>query len=144
MIEEHAIVVCVKTDSIVIETKRQTACGGCQANESCGQKSLSEWAASRMTHIEVPLPTSCVVKEGDSVVVGIDEGSFVKASAITYLLPLIVMIFSGLALQWLGFSEPWVIFSTFAGLIVSFLLLRLFNRISEKRAVYQPVILRIC
>ncbi len=144
MIEERAVIVGVEDRELVVETARQSACGSCSSGDSCGQKSLSEWAAAKMSHIRIPKPDNCRVKVGDVVVIGIDEGSFVKASALTYFMPLLMMILAGLLAQHFTLSEPWLIISAFAGLAFGFSMVRFFSRTRGNQMAYQPVILRIC
>ena len=143
MIEEYATVVSVASGRVLIESSRSSACGQCQARQSCGQKAISEWASSKMTQLEVDNPNSFSVVSGDVVVVGIDEGSFIKASALMYLFPLALMLlFGGLAQFWAG-TEALIIAFSFAGLFVGFVGARLLNRQLEKRCQYKPVLLRI-
>jgi sigma-E factor negative regulatory protein RseC len=143
MIEERARVVELIPDGVVIEAARTSACAQCQSASNCGQKSLSEWAASKMTHIEVDNPSRIVVCVGDDVIVGIDEGGFIKASALIYMLPLMIMVVFGVAAQLNALSEPLVILSSFLGLGIGFLIVRYFGKTMEKRNTYRPVLLRI-
>lgn len=143
MIEENATVVSATAGRVLIESFRTSACGQCQARQSCGQKAISEWASSKMTQLEIENPNGLSVGAGDKVVVGIDEGSFLKASALMYLLPLgLMLIFGGLAQFWLGTEVSTIAFS-FAGLLLGFFCVGLLSRQLEKRCQYKPVLLRI-
>lgn len=143
MIEEHAKVVEVYDTELVIEASRNSACGKCAANSDCTQSSIAEWAVSRMVNIVVDRPQDFAVEVGDTITVGIDEGSFVKASVAIYLLPLLVMFFSGWGVSAIGFAE-WVVISvSFAGLLASFYLVKLLSKIMEKNATYQLSVLSI-
>ncbi|BBB30963.1 SoxR reducing system RseC family protein [Neptunomonas japonica] len=143
MIEENATVVSTTAGRVLIESFRSSACGQCQARHSCGQKAISEWASSKMTQLEIDNPHGLDVGIGDKVVVGIDEGSFLKASALMYLLPLVVMLLlGGLANRWIGTEVSTIIFS-FVGLVVGFIGARLLGRQLEKSCQYKPVLLRI-
>ena len=143
MIEENATVVSATAGRVLIESFRTSACGQCQARNSCGQKAISEWASSKMTQLEIENPNSINVEAGDKVVVGIDEGSFLKASALMYLLPLVMMLLLGsLAKLWIGTGVSTITFS-FVGLVIGFVGARLLSRQLEKRCQYKPVLLRI-
>ncbi|WP_028470279.1 SoxR reducing system RseC family protein [Neptunomonas japonica] len=143
MIEENATVVSITAGRVLIESFRSSACGQCQARNSCGQKAISEWASSKMTQLEIDNPNGLNVGAGDKVVVGIDEGSFLKASALMYLLPLVTMLLlGGLANLWIGTEMSTIVFS-FAGLVVGFVGARLLGRQLEKSCQYKPVLLRI-
>ena len=143
MIEERARVVELMTGRVVIEAARTSACAQCQASSSCGQKSLSEWAASKMTHIEVDNPDDLHVAVGDDVIVGIDEGGFVKASALIYMLPLLTMVMFGLVMHLNAQPELTVIVSSFIGLGIGFIFVRFFGKTMEKRHTYRPILLRV-
>ena len=96
-----------------------------------------------MTQLEIENPNSINVEAGDKVVVGIDEGSFLKASALMYLLPLVMMLLLGsLAKLWIGTEVSTITFS-FVGLVIGFVGARLLSRQLEKRCQYKPVLLRI-
>ncbi|SIS91809.1 SoxR reducing system RseC family protein [Neptunomonas antarctica] len=143
MIEEHATVVDVFVGAVLIESSRTSACGQCQSKQSCGQKAISEWASSKMARIEIDNPGHLLVKSGDNVIVGIDEGSFLKASALMYLLPLVLMIVFGGVAQSFVTSELFIIVFSFIGLLAGFLGAKLLSRQLERRSQYKPVLLRI-
>ena len=143
MIEEHAKVVGLNGENVIIEAARTSACGQCQAADSCGQKSLSEWAASKMSNVEIVNPYQLTVDIGDSVVVGINEGGFIKASALIYLLPLILMVLSGGLVQANEQPELIIIASSFIGLTAGFLIVRFFGQKLETRHAYRPILLRV-
>jgi sigma-E factor negative regulatory protein RseC len=143
MIEESATVVSVASGRVLIESSRNSACGQCQARQSCGQKAISEWASSKMTQLEIDNPTCFSVIPGDKVVVGIDEGSFIKASALMYLFPLVLMLLFGSLVQFWAGSEVLIIGASFIGLLIGFLGARLLSRQLEKRCQYRPILLRI-
>jgi sigma-E factor negative regulatory protein RseC len=143
MIEEHAKVVGLNGENVIIEAARTSACGQCQAADSCGQKSLSEWAASKMANIEIVNPNRLSVNVGDSIIVGINEGGFIKASALIYLLPLILMVITGVVAQALSQPESLIITSSFVGLAVGFCVVRFFGKKLETRHAYRPILLRV-
>lgn len=143
MIEEKATVVSVDEGSVIIETVRTSACAQCSASDGCGQKSLSEWAASKMTHIHVANPLSITVQKGDQVIVGIDEGGFLKASSLVYFVPLMMLFVAGFIGQVLGMTEPVTISLAGIGLILGLVIVKTISQKLEKKSVYQPVLLRI-
>ena len=143
MIEEYATVVSVVDGRVLIESERSSACGQCQAKQSCGQKAISEWAASKMTQLEIDNPASILVKTGDRVVVGIDEGSFLKVSALMYLLPLLLMVLLGGLAEYLEYAEVTIILTSFVGLLVGFFGVKLWSQRLDNRSQFNPVLLRI-
>jgi len=142
MIEESATVVSVCEGAVIIESSRTSACAQCQAKESCGQKALSEWASSKLMHLEVDNPDKIVVRQGDKVIVGIDEGSFVVASALIYLLPIFTMMLGGAIVFLFDGPERVSILVSFIGLLIGFVIVKLTSRRLERRCQYKPVLLR--
>ncbi|WP_293267200.1 SoxR reducing system RseC family protein [Neptunomonas sp.] len=143
MIEEYATVVNITEGRVLIESSRSSSCGQCQARQSCGQKAISEWASSKMTSLEIDNPNRIGVEIGNRVVVGIDEGSFLKASALLYLMPLLFMVLLGGIAQFLGVDEKLIITASFVGLFVGFVGAKLFSQKLEKQCRFKPVLLRI-
>ncbi len=143
MIEEHATVVSVVEGRVLIESSRSSACGQCHAKQSCGQKAISEWASSKMTQLEIENPGMILVKAGDKVVVGIDEGSFLKVSALMYLLPLLLMVLLGGLAQYFDYAEVTMIFASFGGLLAGFLAVKFWSQRLDNRYQFNPVLLRI-
>lgn len=143
MIEEHATVVSVVEGRVLIESSRSSACGQCHAKQSCGQKAISEWASSKMTQLEIENPAKILVHVGDRVVVGIDEGSFLKVSALLYLLPLLLMVLFGGAGQYFKYAEIVIIMASFFGLLVGFFVVKVWSQRFESRCQFNPVLLRI-
>lgn len=142
MIEEQAKVVHAAQGRLIIESSRSFACGQCHANQTCGQKAISEWASSKMTRLEIDNPSKIYVKVGDQVIVGIDEGSFLKASALIYLLPLLILVLFGALADFFGFSETIVILSAFSGLFLGFMGVKLWSQHFFKHCQFKPVLLR--
>ena len=143
MIEEQAKVVKVDGYQLTIEASRQSACGKCAEQSDCGQSSIAQWAASKMVNIVVNKPAQFPVSVGDVVVVGIDEKSFIKASAIIYFAPLLVMFLAALIAQGLGALEWQVIAVAFLGLMASFYVIKFISQYLENNAHYQLTVLSI-
>ncbi len=143
MIEEDATVVGVVNGKVLIESSRNSACGQCHAKQSCGQKAISEWAASKMTQLEIENPAKILVQAGDKVVVGIDEGSFLKVSALMYLFPLLLMVLLGGTAQYFEYAEGIIILASFLGLLIGFFVVKLWGQRHDNRCQYNPVLLRV-
>jgi sigma-E factor negative regulatory protein RseC len=143
MIEEQAQVVEVTESDLIIEASRQSACGQCAQKSDCGQSAIAQWAASKMVNISVAKPLNMQVSVGDTVLVGVDEKSFLKASVLLYFVPLIAMFFAGYVVSALGAVEWKVILSSFATLIVSFFVIKLISQKMASDSVYQLQVLRV-
>ncbi len=143
MIEEQAQVVEVRESNLIIEASRQSACGKCGQKSDCGQSAIAQWAASKMVNISVARPVNMPVSVGDTVLVGVDEKSFVKASVLLYFVPLVAMFIAGYMVTALGAVEWKVILSSFATLIGSFFVIKLISQKMASDSVYQLQVLRV-
>lgn len=118
MIEEVGVITGIDKQNheqyIWVETKIKTTCGGCQANDNCGTGVI----AKALTPKKEQLYLACdeTVNIGQQVKLGIPEGNLLKASALVYLLPIVVVLVTALIAQFvfplLGlYAEGWVVVS---------------------------------
>ncbi len=143
MIEEQAQVVEVREADVIIEASRQSACGKCAQKSDCGQSAIAQWAASKMVNISVVKPIDMQISIGDTVLVGVDEKSFLKASVLLYFVPLVAMFIAGFIASAIGAVEWKVIMSSFVALIASFYLIKLSSKKMANSSTYQLHILRV-
>ncbi|OUS37392.1 hypothetical protein A9R01_04710 ['Osedax' symbiont bacterium Rs2_46_30_T18] len=143
MIEEQALVVAVESNQILVEASRQSACGKCAANNDCGQSAVAQWAAAKMVNIPVINPENISINIGDTVIVGIDEQSFVRASVLLYFLPLLVMFGVGLITTAAGALEWMVISASLASLVLSFYVIKIYSKKFQHNPDYQLVVLKV-
>ncbi len=143
MIEEVGRVISVEKDNLVVETVKQSSCSTCSSQKNCGQSLLAKVGDGRKLQIAVDNPDHLLVKLDDQVVLGVEESTFLSASLLIYLLPLAAMFVLAFIAQIAAFSEPVVIFSALAGLLVGFLAVRLISRRFGRNCRFQPVLLRV-
>ena len=86
MIEQQARVVQVSDGIAEIVTRRQTACGACDARSGCGTSLIAAWFPER--HLTLHLRNSVNARAGDEVIVGLDEAMLQRGSLLLYALPL--------------------------------------------------------
>jgi sigma-E factor negative regulatory protein RseC len=81
---------------------------------------------------------------GDEVVLGIPQKAFIKASVLTFAMPLVWMLACALLAQWLTLSEPATVVAALLGLGLGLLFLRWYSQSEAVLASnqWQPVILR--
>ncbi|MBF0180677.1 MAG: SoxR reducing system RseC family protein [Magnetococcales bacterium] len=87
MMREEAIVVALDGEFAVVSGQRQKMCGGCQSAKTCGV--LSGGLGQRATKILARNP--CNAQVGERVFVELSERSFLRASFLVYILPLVVL-----------------------------------------------------
>lgn len=143
MIEERARVVEVRENDILIEADRQSACGKCAQKNDCGQSAIAQWAASKMVNISVPKPTGISIATGDTVVVGINEQSFIKASLLIYLLPLVAMFAVSYLAAAFTRHEWQVIVAASCALLGSFYLVKLASGVMAQQSRYQLQVINV-
>ncbi|MBN3564585.1 SoxR reducing system RseC family protein [Aliamphritea spongicola] len=143
MIEETGRVISVSEDNLVVETVKQSSCSTCSSQKSCGQSVLAKVGDGRKLQISVDNPDRLPVKPDDQVVLGVEESTFLSASLLIYLLPLVAMFVLAVFAQMAAYSEPVVILSALAGLLVGFLAVRLISRRFGRNCRFQPVLLRV-
>lgn len=89
MIEETAIVVKADGHTVWLESVGNHGCGQCQNKSGCGQvfSQLFGVKASRFK-----AESDQLLKEGDKVLLGLDETALIRGSMLVYLLPILAMI----------------------------------------------------
>lgn len=141
MLEEQAIVVEVSSQEVWVETCRQTACQSCSAKSSCGHSLLSKISSGKTQRLQVK--TDKELQVGDQVVLGLDEGAFIRGSALVYLLPLLALIIGALTGEALFGQDSLMSFILAgAGLLAGFAYVRWYSWHHRQDAQYQPVVLR--
>lgn len=142
MLEENGRVVRVGSDAVWVEMIKQSACASCSAQKGCGQSLLAKIGDGKRLEIQVDNPQQLAVMVNDQVTLGVGERSFLTASLLVYLLPLLTMFMVSVVTQLAGFSEPQVILSAVLGLAGGFLLTRFMSSLSSQNCSYRPVLLR--
>jgi len=142
MIETQAVVVNVEEDFAYVETQRQSACGGCNAQEGCGTSALSTVLGGKPTRFKVLNGVGAQI--GDNVVIGLEEKALLKSSLMAYLLPVLGLILGVSAALMLipQAGDAATVTGALLGLIAGFLGLRQVNSRNGNSLEYMPVILR--
>jgi len=94
MLLETAHVVAVQSDSVWVETIRQSTCGSCAAQKGCGHSLLQKVSSGRRSYIQafsgVLSASECSID--DHVQISIPERVVVSGSLLVYILPLVFML----------------------------------------------------
>ena len=121
MIEEQAIVTGLDGDLAMIRMQRQSACSQCELNKGCGTGAIGRLLGHRSKPLAIR--NNFNLKVGDSVLLGLPDKAFLKASLLIYGLPLMALIGGGLLAQWaVAESELGVIIISTAGFITALFL----------------------
>lgn len=105
MIESIATVVAVGDTWAQVECRRQSACGHCRQQDSCGVGAVAKAMPGHPQLLEIALTGPLSV--GQQVRIGIPERSLLTSALLVYLVPLICMLLGALAGNQI-FSRGWL------------------------------------
>ena len=148
-VEGIARVVRVEDGVAWFEPEQTTSCGHCASSAACGASSAATGTGTGMGSIarriefrRFPLDNARGLSVGDRVVVGVNEGSLLKASATAYALPLLSAILCGSIAQSLYGDDLITMLCMFTGLGGGMLIARLVARHLAARGELSPRFLR--
>ena len=144
MIEQVAHVHAIDQSSVWLDTIRLSTCKSCSMKSGCGQRLMNQATDCKRSRIQLPMPLAMSLSVGDEVVLGIPQNAFIKASLLTFAMPLVSMLGCTLLAQWLRLSEPVTVIVALLGLGLGLLLLRWYSQSDSvvNSNQWQPVILR--
>jgi sigma-E factor negative regulatory protein RseC len=117
MLESEALVVKIENGATFVEAQAITGCGGnrCES-QGCSTAVLTRLFSQQPKALQVNNPIDALV--GEHVVVGLEEGAFLKSSVVAYVLPLTALITGAvLGTQFAGASEMRDLYAGFGGVI---------------------------
>lgn len=162
MLTETVKIALVDRQIVWLEAQSPSQCSRCLANASC-HAALSALSNSRqvtstfalasatlgagvldkpqqqMLNTDLTSPFSLNI--GDTLQLGLKESSFLGLAFLFYVMPLVMMITGLIVSVGLGANELMSVGSTFAGLAVGLVFLRVYSQKIDFREQYQPVIL---
>jgi len=98
MIEEMGRVISVDGELAWVSTQRLRACGHCAEQGGCGTALVAQMRSQKSVRIRARNPIQA--RPGEQVVLGVEEGAFLRATALLYGIPLLTLIGGSLAGQW--------------------------------------------
>ncbi|QBZ82691.1 positive regulator of sigma(E), RseC/MucC [Hydrogenovibrio crunogenus] len=78
----------VKDGMAYVSTQRETGCSGCQTQKSCGTSVLAQLFSPKAT-APIQVINTLGAREGDKVILSMDESQLIKHSLMGYGLPLL-------------------------------------------------------
>ena len=143
MIEEHAVVIGVERELALLEVVRRTPCGLCGQTRGCG---ISLWGKLFGHRGNVFRAVNGIgARQGDNVIVGVDERALLTSSLVAYGVPLIGALLGGVLGGVLGGEAPrdlYAVVGAAAGLALGLLWLKAHAAGHHLDPHYRPVILR--
>ena len=147
MLEEEGIVLSVNGDTAEVVAQAKSACGSCSARSGCGTSLLAGMFPERKRSFLASNTVSA--REGDRVIIGLDESAMQIASLMVYLAPLLGLIGGAILGNWLmpsllsGFGEFGSIAMGIAGFVLVLMTVRKISPRLSENSRYQARILRI-
>ena len=141
MATEQGLVTKIGFDTAWVKTTKTESCKACAARESC-----HTLGGGKETEVEVI--NTVGAKAGDTVVLGFEDASLLKASFLIYIVPILAMMMGAAigekmaVIYHLDFTATSAILG-FLFLFLSFLPLRWLGARLAKKEQYRPKIIRI-
>lgn len=143
MIEENGTVVEISNGEVWVETVKRSACASCAARNGCGQKLLASAGEGKRFIFKVNNPNNLAVNAEDTVLIGIEEGAFLKATLFMYLIPLLALFVGAIGADALGLSEGYIILSSLSFLAIGLIFIRFGSRSLFRSYKYQPTLVKV-
>lgn len=143
MIKETGRVVAIETDSVWVETIRQSTCNSCSVQKGCGHRLLNKAGAGKAHHLRVLLGgrSATDFQLDDEVDISIPEQVLVTGALLVYLLPLITLLAGAIfsALWWAGDIAAFI--GAVAGFLAGLGVVKWHAVINRDNERLQPVIM---
>jgi sigma-E factor negative regulatory protein RseC len=137
-VEGFAKVVAVEGEVAWLEPEPGAACGGCAAKAGCGTAYLRPAKGDR----RFAVANDFRARVGDRVVVGIDQGALTRASAVAYVIPILLVVAMAVAASLLGASDAGTAAASVVGLVAGIALAQVAARRLAARGDLTPMVLR--
>ena len=129
MINKGIIKKALENDQFLIQIYKDSACSHCSG---CGD-------ASKITKEEIFTIKDRKAEIGDILTFEIESKKILSAALLVYVFPIFAMISGYLLSNSAGTSEGWSIFYSFLALIVSFLIIFLYDKFFAKKKIEKDI-----
>ncbi len=121
MLEQQATVVKVENNKILVEAQTRSQCSQC-GQHSCTTSVIAKWFNFHSNRFY--LDNTLDAKLGDTVIIGLNEDTLVKASLSAYLLPLMAMLACAITAALLDLNQGLQAVFALVGLMIGFWLVK--------------------
>ncbi|MBI3480509.1 MAG: SoxR reducing system RseC family protein [Nitrosomonadales bacterium] len=123
MIATTARVISADNGTALVEPTMESGCGGCKASSSCAVSGLGKYFSNNRQAIAVRCDAS--VHAGDQLHMTMNEGDFIKAGMLVYLLPSVFIIIGAGCAASLDFGDAGALAGAVLGFVGGLLIVRL-------------------
>lgn len=145
MLTETGRVVAVESDSLWVQTIRQSTCGNCSARQGCGHGLLNQLGSRRDHYLRVLMVGGHGERRyqlDDQVRIAIPEQVIVRGSFMVYMMPLLLTLLGAAAASQLLAGGDWAaVCGALAGFGAGIFLLRRQEKIHRDDLQSQPRLL---
>lgn len=143
MMTEEGCVLSVDEDGLWVETQQSSACGQCAARKGCGQSFLAKSLMAKMTSVKAYFGSSNkrIWKPGDRVVIGIEESALLKATLISYFIPLCMLLLGAWLGSAFGDGDVYGAIGATLGLLLGFAWVRSYSKRVKNKRNYHAIVI---
>jgi sigma-E factor negative regulatory protein RseC len=148
MIEQQAVILSVDNQNdnpqvsiATLEIERKTACGLCGKTRGCGNAIWGKLFAHQSSAFKAQ--NTINAREGQSVIVGINEKALLKSALLLYLLPLATMLIAAIVAMQINNTDISAIIGAVLGLFLGWVWVKGYTTSNQYFLFQQPVILRL-
>ncbi len=143
MMTEEGRVVSIEEDGLWVETHKKSVCAQCSAKKGCGQSLVAESLMDNMSCVKAHFLSSHrrIWKEGDTVVIGIEESALLRAAFVSYLGPLLIMLLGAYLGSFIGDHDLYSAFGALSGLALGFCFSKIHSASNRHRDTYHAVVI---
>ena len=143
MLTEPGRVVAVESDSLWVETIRQSTCNSCSAQKGCGHGMLNKVGSGRRNHLRVLLQgqSAADFAVDDEVVISIPEQVLVSGALLVYLLPLALMLAGALLFSRFWQGDIAAVAGASLGFVLGFAVVKYHGWRNRDNRDLQPVVM---
>ena len=123
---ETGRVVAVAEDALWVETIRRSTCGSCSVQQACGHGLLNRLFNDRQQYLRLPYQPAQhgAYAVGDTVSFTIADRVLLRAAAIAYLMPLVLLLTGGVVASQFSSADAAAVAGSVGGFLTGLLLLR--------------------
>ena len=140
MATENGLVIRTFGTKAIVKTLKSEACAGCASQHSC---------TSKGDDMEVEVTNPVGAKEGDRVVIHLAAASFLKATFLMYVFPILCLIAGAVTGERIAVWQGWEddtnlsVFLGFVFFLLSVLVVKIKGRRMGEQDSYRPKVIRI-